>query len=120
MSFGERLKQLRMERKLNQSHCADIFDLSPSAIGSYERNEREPDYAHLVEFANYYKVSIDYLMCRTEERLTVNDYVKQKTFELKHILDTHDITVKGYELSEDDKSLLSDVSVGLFWKKIRE
>lgn len=118
MSFGERLKQLRMERKLNQSHCADIFNLSSSAIGSYERNEREPDYAHLVEFADYYKVSIDYLMCRTEERLTVDDYTKQKTYELQHILDKYDIKVKNYELSSEEKSLLYDVSVGLFWKKL--
>lgn len=119
MSFGDRLKLLRSERKLNQSHCADIFNLSASAIGSYERNEREPDYAHLVQFADYYKVSIDYLMCRTDERLTVEDYTRQKTYDLKHILETHDIAIKGYDLSEEDKSLLYDVAVGLFWKKLR-
>ncbi len=117
MSFGERLRTLRTERKLNQSKCAEIFNISSSAVGSYERNEREPDYEHLVLFADFYKVSIDYLLCRTDERLTVNDYVKQKNYELDDILDTHDITVKGYELSTADKKTLSDVSVGLFWSK---
>ena len=116
VSFGDRLKKLRLERKLNQSDCADIFSLSSSAIGSYERNEREPSYSHLVQFADYYKVSLDYLLCRTDERLTVADYITQKNYELDDILNTHDITVKGYELSAVDKKSLSDVSIGLFWK----
>lgn len=120
MSFGERLRILRNERKLNQAQCADIFNLSSSAIGSYERNEREPAYAHLVEFANYYNVSIDYLMCRTDERLTVSDYLRQKTYEFQEVLDSLDITLKGYELSTEDKKSLYDVSVGLFWSKIQE
>lgn len=119
MTFGKRLRELRNERGLNQGHCAELFNLSPSAIGAYERNEREPAYAHLVEFADYYKVSLDYLFCRTDEKLMVNDYIKQKTFELSDVLSTHDITVKGYELTEEDKKNLSDVSVGLFWKKFR-
>ena len=119
MTFGDRLRQLRTERKLNQSHCADLFNLSSSAIGSYERNEREPAYSHLVEFADYFKVSLDYLMCRTDERLTVADYIKQKTYEFEDILNSHDITVKGYELTAEDKKTLNDVSVGLFWKNFK-
>lgn len=120
MTFGDRLKSLRNERKLNQSHCADIFNLSSSAIGSYERNEREPSYAHLVQFADYYKVSLDYLLCRTDERLSVEDYTKQKTYELDYILDNHDITVKGYELLDKDKKTLSNIAVGLFWDKLND
>ena len=118
MSFGKRLRELRTERGLNQGTCADIFNLSSSAIGAYERNEREPAYSHLVEFADYFNVSLDYLMCRTDERLTVADYVKQKTFELDDILASHDITVKGYELTKEDKQALGDVAVGLFWRKL--
>lgn len=120
MSFGKRLRELRTERKLNQSDCADIFNLSSSAIGSYERNEREPAYAHLVAFADFYKVSLDYLLCRTDERLTVESYVKQKTFELDDILASYDIQVRGYDLLDEDKKTLSDVSIGLFWSKFKE
>ena len=119
MSFGERLKQLRLDRKLNQSHCAEIFDLSSSAIGSYERNEREPSYEHLVKFADYYKVSLDYLLCRSEEKLTALDYAKLKTYEFDDLLNHYDIKVHGYELNKADKQLLSDVSIGLFWKKFK-
>ena len=119
LSFGKRLRELRSDRGLNQGTCADIFKLSSSAIGAYERNEREPAYSHLIEFADYFNVSLDYLLCRTDEKLTVEDYIKRKTFELDDILSTHDITVKGYALTEEDKQNLSDVSIGLFWKKIR-
>lgn len=118
MSFGKRLRELRTERKLNQSDCAEIFNISSSAIGSYERNEREPAYSHLVAFADFYKVSLDYLLCRSEERLTVNDYIKLKTHDLTNILNSYDITVHGYELTTEDKKTLSDVSVGLFWEKL--
>ncbi len=117
MTFGKRLRELRAERGLNQGHCADLFNLSSSAIGAYERNEREPAYSHLVEFADYFRVSIDYLMCRTDERLMVDDYIKRKSFDLAEILSTHEITIKGYKLTEEDKKNLSDVSIGLFWKK---
>lgn len=115
-SFGERLRGLRNERKLHQSQSADIFGLSPSAIGSYERNEREPSYQQLIAFADYYNVSLDYLLGRTDERLTVKDYASQTTRDLEELLSSYEIEVKGYKLSKQDKSILSDVSVGLFWK----
>lgn len=115
-TFGERLRSLRNERKLHQSQFADIFGLSSSAIGSYERNEREPAYRQLIEFANYYNVSLDYLLGRTDERLTVEDYAKQTAHDLDEILTRYDIKVRGYNLSQNDKQVLSDVSVGLFWK----
>lgn len=115
-TFGERLRSLRNERKLHQSQFADIFGLSPSAIGSYERNEREPAYHQLIAFADYYNVSLDYLLGRTEERLTVKDYASQTIRDLDEILSSYEIEVKGYRLSKQDKSILADVSVGLFWK----
>ena len=108
-----------MERKLNQSQIADQFNLSSSAIGSYERDEREPAYSHLVEFADFFNVSLDFLMCRTDERLTVKDYLQKRTYEFEEVLNSHSITVKGYELTEADKKTLNDVSVGLFWSKLQ-
>ena len=42
---------------MNQSQIADQFKLSSSAIGAYERDEREPAYLHLVEFADFFNVS---------------------------------------------------------------
>lgn len=117
-SFGERLKELRNERKLHQSHFADIFGISSSAVGSYERNEREPSYKLLVAFSEYYNVSLDYLLCKSDERLTVDDYCKQTTHLFDDLLNKYDIELSGYQLTEEDKRKLYDVTVGLFWDKV--
>lgn len=119
MSFGERLRDLRKEKNLLQSEFGSVFGLSPSGIGSYERNEREPAYHHLVAFADFFNVSIDYLMCRTDERLMVDRYIERDTFELSELLDKYTITIKGYELSADDKAKLKDVTLGVFWERLR-
>lgn len=114
-SFGERLRHLRNERNLHQSELGEILDLSPSAIGSYERNLREPSYAHLVKMADLFGVSIDYLLCRTDERLTVSDYIKQDSVPLKTLLQDFDITLEEQTLTEQDKLRIFDVAFALLY-----
>ena len=118
-TFGDRLRLLRTNRKLHQSKFGELFGLSPSAIGSYERNEREPAYHHLVEFANFYNVSVDYLLCRTDEPLTVDDYLKKRKYSYEEILSRHDIELQGYELTEADKEKLLNIAIGVFWNEFK-
>ena len=101
-TFGDRLKALRMERSLLQSEFGEIIGermgtkrISPSAVGSYERNEREPAYAILCEFADFFGVSLDYLLCRSDERLTVKDYLTSDNIELKKALEDLTLTMNG-------------------------
>ena len=119
-TFGERLKALRKERNLKQSELGELFDLSPSAIGSYERDLREPAYRHLVAFAEYFGVSIDYLLCRSNERMTVEQYTNTDQYEFADILGRFKIHLHGYELSQLDKRRLLDIAVGLFWTKFTD
>ena len=119
-SFGERLKALRKEKNLKQSELGELFDLSPSAIGSYERDLREPAYNHLIAFANFFNTSVDYLLCRTDERLTVDQYRSTDQYEYSDMLNKFKVTLHGYELTETDKRRLLDISVGLFWTKFTE
>ena len=109
-TFGERLRFLRSERNLHQSELGEILELSPSAIGSYERNLREPSHAHLVRIADLFNVSTDYLLCRTEERLTVSDYTKQDNLPLSALLLDHTVNLDGEILSERDKSRILDIA----------
>lgn len=119
-TFGERLKALRKEKNLKQSELGELFDLSPSAIGSYERDLREPAYHHLTAFADYFNTSVDFLLCRTDERLTVDNYRSTDEYEYLDMLNKFKITLHGYELSETDKRRLLDIAVGLFWTKFTE
>lgn len=113
LTFGERLRYLRTERNLHQAELGELLELSPSAIGSYERNLREPSYSHLVTIADLFGVSLDFLLCRTEERLTVRDYISQDSVPLSKLLDDHNVTLEGRTLSKVDKSRLFDIAYTL-------
>ena len=43
-TFGDRLRELRKERKLRQDDVADALNVSRQTISKYERDEREPDF----------------------------------------------------------------------------
>lgn len=60
-----RLKELRKERSLSQLKLAMDLDMNQNSISRYETMEREADYETLIKFANYFNVSIDYLLGRT-------------------------------------------------------
>ncbi len=60
-----RIKELRKERKLSQLQLAIELDMNQNSISRYENGEREADYATLIKFADYFDVSIDYLLERT-------------------------------------------------------
>lgn len=68
MSFGDRLKSLRREKELTQAELAKIFSLGESTISFYESNKRTPDYELLNKLADYFNVSIDYLLGRTDNK----------------------------------------------------
>ncbi|MBE5753110.1 MAG: helix-turn-helix transcriptional regulator [Clostridiales bacterium] len=60
-----RLKELRKKRKISQLKLAMDLNMNQNSISRYENGEREADYATLIKFADYFKVSIDYLLGRT-------------------------------------------------------
>lgn len=63
--ISQRLKELR--GKKTQNEVADAIDgLSREKLSHYETGRTEPDLEMLVKFANYYKVSTEYLLGRTE------------------------------------------------------
>ena len=66
MSFPERLLELRKANGLTQKQLAVESNLSEVGIKSYERNIREPAYQQLLSLANFFNVSLDYLVGRTD------------------------------------------------------
>lgn len=61
-----RLKELRKKRRISQVALAMELNLNQNSISRYETGEREADYATLIALADYFNVSIDYLLGRTE------------------------------------------------------
>ena len=60
--LGQRLKQLRRERRMTQHDLAQQLGISASAIGMYEQGRREPDHETLIKICNYFRVSSDFLL----------------------------------------------------------
>lgn len=65
---GQRLKELREEKGLKQNELAKILNISSSSIGMYETDRREPDDEMKLKIANYFGVSVAYLMSETDIR----------------------------------------------------
>ncbi len=61
-----RLKELRKSRKISQLKLAMDLNMNQNSISRYESGEREADYATLVRLADYFNVSVDYLLERTD------------------------------------------------------
>ena len=61
--FGKRLRKLRREAELTQGQLAKVLGVVPSAVGKYERfPDAYPSIEVLIKIAEYFKVSIDYLL----------------------------------------------------------
>ena len=61
-----RLKELRKAKKISQLKLAFDLNMNQNTISRYETGEREADYATLIKIADYFNVSIDYLLERTD------------------------------------------------------
>ena len=61
MGIGERLKQLRIKRKLTQFEVEELTGINRSTLSLYELGIRVPPIDKLMQLALLYKVSIDYL-----------------------------------------------------------
>ena len=65
--LATRLKELRENRRIYQKEIAEILGLSFRGYQNYETDQTEPKLATRIAIADYYQVSIDYLVGRTDE-----------------------------------------------------
>ena len=72
-SIQERLWELRKDKGLNLEELSKLTGISKSALGSYEKEDfKEINHGNLITLADFYGVSVDYLLCRTENREQIN------------------------------------------------
>lgn len=67
MSFSERLKELRSSRNLTQKQVYEAIGMSAIGYQRYEYGEREPAFKQLIALADYFDVSLDYLVGRSDD-----------------------------------------------------
>ena len=64
---GERLRALRESVNYSQVKFAELFEIGQSSVVRYEKGEASPPLDLLVKVADYFDVSLDYIMGRTEQ-----------------------------------------------------
>jgi len=124
MKFGQRLRFLRENRKLSQLELSKILNISNSTLSLYESNKRFPEPETLKKIAEFFDVSIDYLLGRTD---LPNAYIPEE-YKQKYKISKRDI--RQYEeamqrigeffmdnqvAEEDKEKMFRDLS-DMFWK----
>lgn len=105
MKIGDRMKKLREEKGLMQQDVCNALDIEQSTLANYENNRRVPKTDILIEIANYYGVSLDYLVGRTDDRF---DNSKLRPKDLNKFLQQSEIIFDGdtYNLTDEDRDLV--------------
>ena len=121
ITFGQRLKELRTLKRLTQQQLADVFYLNKSSISRYENNSQIPENELLQKIADYFEVSVDYLLGRTKEQSPPNNEFKPEL----NKRDKKDIEKTLNEFKEGSKGTLmldgeivDEETETLLWKSI--
>jgi len=67
MEFRQRLQQIRERRRISRRVLSELCGLSSDAVRRYERGETEPTLHSLIAIAEFFEVSVDYLVGRCEK-----------------------------------------------------
>ena len=66
MAFKDRLKELRKERNLSQQELGNLVNMSKMAVSHWESGHSEPSISQLILLSNYFEVTVDYLIGKTD------------------------------------------------------
>lgn len=115
--IGEKIRELRKKHKMTQKELAKKLKMTPSAVGMYEQNRREPKYEILEQLSEIFSVSCDYILDR-ENEMVLNSATMYKTRssdfdaiidDLKHeLLEQKGLMFKGEILEEKDLEKIFD------------
>ncbi|WP_200957449.1 MULTISPECIES: helix-turn-helix domain-containing protein [unclassified Paenibacillus] len=103
MKYGDRIALLREKRGLTQEELSNKIGISRAALSHYETNRREPDYETINKIANFFNVTVDYLLGRTDQPQTVLDHDVREFVE--HLDLTDESILKKFSLTVDGRIL---------------
>ena len=106
--FGKRLKELRQIKDEQQKDLAEQFNVSRSMISQWEIGIHYPEITKLIEIAEYYQVSIDYLLGLSDEK----SYVQQKKSPDKTISEDEQELLDLYRRAGQNKQDVKNIAKG--------
>lgn len=111
--FGKVLKELRVKNKLTQKELAKALYLSNSSISHYENNRCMPSRETIEAFAQYFNVSVDYLLGSAH----ISDLEELLQQEYQGDISVHDFLVKCLSVPAKDRETLLTIVDALDTKK---
>lgn len=104
---GDKIAYLREKRGLTQEDLSNRLGISRASLSHYETNRRQPDYETLRNIANFFDISTDYLLGRTndphmEMDQDVQEFVDSLELADETILEKFALTVDGRKLSLEE------------------
>ena len=108
--FGERLRRLRKERDITQGQLAEVIGVVPSAVGKYERIPQSyPSVEALMKIADYFDVSIDYLLRGVQAAPSVENNLNGQMLNSSFVQANHG----GVVLNGDSQKAISPEAIEL-------
>lgn len=106
--LGEKLKELRGKHGLTQATFAEIFNISSGTIAMWETGKRTPDIEMLNRIAEYFGVTLDYL---------VGNEIKQNNLESENYIEQDELVIlnrNAKKLSPEKRKQLLDMARLMF------
>ncbi|WP_432401042.1 helix-turn-helix domain-containing protein [Wukongibacter sp. M2B1] len=116
MSLGQRLKQLRKEKELTIREVAKLFSIGKSTLSDWENERRNPNYDMIKKLAEFYGVTVDYLLGITDEKNIYTSKSAEIPDELKEVGVEYIALAKDIErskLTPDEVRKILDAVKGL-------
>ena len=104
VSFGSRLKNLRIEKNLTQKELSDLLHVSRSNISKYEQDSQFPDLRTLHQICDIFNVSMDYILCKANYR-NVDELIDETAEQLIRAFEKAGIPKEEINLEVLDKVL---------------
>lgn len=106
MTFGERLTQLRKEHGYNtRNEFAEKLNIPSTTLRNYETDAREPGHTFLKQISELFNVSVDYLLCLTDEKEVLKSFrlrsEEQVLLEQYRLLDAHGKEMVDFTLTKE-------------------
>ncbi|MDM5333401.1 helix-turn-helix transcriptional regulator [Ureibacillus composti] len=115
-SLGNRIKYLREKNNISQIEFAKKIGVSNAVLSRYESGDRKPDYDTLDLIANYFEVSTDYLLGRTDT-LEPSTKPQDDEAEFQAFINDPELQVWYKELPKSDEEELRKLRT--IWEMIK-
>jgi transcriptional regulator with XRE-family HTH domain len=115
--FGKILKKLRDDAGISQQRLADIVGLTQQAVAKWESSKAEPDLATVAKLAEYFQVSTDYILGKTNIRAPIETIDDELNAIMRDL--GPDVTLHFYDLKDMTKEEKENLKIFLQGLKAR-